>query len=102
VLPRGSPFGRQPKLKVDDDAPGVIAPLADAGGGPTCQRVCAARVGGRRAVAGWAVVGSKRSGAENEVGGPSGTVRPVNFPAPICVLKFKFEFKFEATQIKSK
>jgi hypothetical protein len=59
-------------------------------------------VGGRRAVAGWAVVGSKWSGDESEVGGPSGTVRLVNFPAPLCVLKFKFEFNFEATQIKSK
>jgi hypothetical protein len=70
--------------------------------GPPVGESGAAGVGGWRAVAGWAVVGSKRCGAENEVGGPSGTVCPVNFPAPLCVPKFKFEFKFEATQIKSK
>jgi hypothetical protein len=70
-LPRGSPFGRQPKRKVGDDAPGVIAPLADAGGGPTCQRACAAGVGEQRG-RGWL----GRHWAESEAG-PEVRLRPV-------------------------
>jgi hypothetical protein len=82
------PFRRQQKRKGEGDDADVgmtqgVAHLAAA----AARRA----VGGRRAVAGWAVVGSKWSGAESEVGGPSGTVRLVNFPAPLCVLKFKFE-----------
>jgi hypothetical protein len=69
--PAASPFGRQPKRKGDDDAPGVIAPLADAGGGPACQRRGAARrlVGARAWLAG-PPTGRKQSWARSEVGGP--------------------------------
>jgi hypothetical protein len=58
-------------------------------------------VGARAVLAGpqWALSGA---GADCEVGGPCGTVRFVNYPALLCGLNFKFEFKFEATQIKSK
>jgi hypothetical protein len=93
------PFDASKREKGEDDDADVgmtqgVAHLAAA----LARRV----VGGSAGGAGWAVVGSKWSGAECEVGGPCGIVRLVNYPALFCVLKSKFEFKFEATQIKSK
>jgi hypothetical protein len=102
--PAASPFGRQPKRKGDDDAPGVIAPLADAGGGPACQRRSAARrlVGARAWLAGLPT-GRKRNWARSEVGGPR-----CNSVAFLFLLslkngfKFEFQLEFEFTQIKPK